>query len=431
MKKVLAILMLLISYVQIGFAVDLELTQGLNKALPIALIPFNHQNVKAANIISETIKKDLVTSGRFRFVAYDDDLQSPENVLQTDFSYWKLKGVNYLIVGSVATLPDKKWSVNFQLLDPVTKAHLMLSQSYKVDPKEARSLAHHISDLVYEQLTGEKGIFSTRIAYVVLKREKDKPPRYTLEIADYDGHEAETLLISSEPLMSPAWSPDGNRLAYVSFENKRSEVYVVNIETGERQRISSFPGINGAPKWSPNGKKLALVLSKSGEPKIYLYDFSSKKLTQLTHGMSIDTEPSFSPDGKRILFTSNRGGSPQLYELRLADLKVKRLTFEGDYNSSGAYSPVKDKVFLLHRSGHDFSVAVQSLKTGELTPLTFSKFDESPTVSPNGNFVLYSTQSKGRGVLRIVSIDGKVRLELPHKKGDVQNPAWSPQKAQS
>jgi TolB protein len=426
MKRFIFVLILAVAFLGECYAVDLELTQGLKKALPISIVPFKNLSQKRAAIISKIIKKDLLTTGLFRMVPFELEGKAPSNALQVDFSYWKSVGTNNLIVGEIAPLDDGRFSVSFQLLDPISKAHILLSKEYKVDSKDFRSLAHHISDLVYQQLTGEKGVFSTRIAYVLVARTPDKPVRYSLEIADYDGHAAVSLLVSSEPLMSPSWSPDSKKIAYVSFENKRAEIYVINIITGDRTRISSYPGINGAPKWSPDGRQLAIVLSKSGEPKIYLYQFDSKKLVQLTFGLSIDTEPYFSPDGKSLLFTSSRGGSPQIYEIALGSHHIKRVTFDGNYNTSASYLPSNDGILMLHKSEKHYNIAIQNLDSGELFPLTFSDFDESPSLSPNGQLILYATQLNGKGILRIVSTDGKIRLQLPHKKGDIQNPAWSP-----
>lgn len=412
----------LLGYIQLGYTLDLELTQGSKRALPIAVIPFS----KEGDEISLTVQHDLKNSGAFKLITTRDNTHQPHNALQTDFSYWKSLGANNLVVGDVKSLPNGQLSVAFQLLDPIGKSHIMISREYTIPKPQLRALAHHISDIVYQQLTGDKGIFSTRLAYISVERDDPAHPRYTLEVSDYDGKAAKSLLVSNQPIMSPSWSPDGERLAYVSFENKKAEIYVVNAVTGERQLITSYPGINGAPSWSPDGKQLALVLSKSGAPNIYLYRFNDKSLQQLTNGTSIDTEPRFSPDGKTILFTSNRGGSPQLYRLTLSTQKIVRLTYDGNYNASGVYTPDQKGIVLLHRSANAFAIALQDLSSGVTSPISFGKHDQSPSLAPNGRMVVYATSLKGKGRLKIASIDGQVQLSLPQRKADLKEPAWSP-----
>lgn len=425
-KKLGLLVSFLICMSTSSFAINLELTQGLRQALPIALVPFKNHFSDASKLISKIITQDLKNSGRFRFVDFDFKAHHPANALETNFPYWKRIGANNLIVGDIAPMERDKLSVAFQLLDPVGRAHIIVSREYKIDSKDARALAHHISDTIYQQLTGQKGIFSTRIAYVVVSRKANRPPRYALEIADYDGFDPKKLLVSSEPIMSPAWSPDAKKIAYVSFENKRSQIFIVDVRTGKRQLLTSFPGINGAPAWSPSGDKIAFVLSKSGSPKIYIYDLIHHHLAKVTSGISIDTEPSFSPDGQKLIFTSGRGGSPQIYSLDLNSKKISRLTFSGNYNASASFTPDSKHIVLLHRVGHRYVIASQSLNSGRVTQLTFSKFDESPSVAPNGKMILYATRQQGRGVIKIVSTDGQINLKLPHTGGHVQEPAWSP-----
>lgn len=408
----------------VSYAVDLELTQGQSKALPIAIVPFKGEVEQAA--ISSIIKSDLKNSGAFNFISFDAAHQ-PYNALTTQFPYWKSLGVNNLVVGEIKKT-GSQYSVFIQLLDPISKAHIMFSREYKVPANQLTPLAHHISDLIYLQLTGHKGIFSTRLAYIVVDRKQPAKPSYRLDIADYDGSNAQTLLVSHQPIMSPAWSPDGKYLAYVSFENKRSEIYMVDVATGQRQLISNFPGINGAPTWSQDGKKLAMVLSKSGHPKLYLYDFKTEQFKQLTHGSSIDTEPRFTADSSKLIFTSNRGGSPQIYQMNINNQQVKRLTFAGSYNASARQTSDQKNLVILHRGANKkFSISMQSLKQGTVTPVTFSRFDESPSIAPNDQMIVYASKYKGQGILRVASLNGNVNFKLPSQpNSDMQEPSWSP-----
>lgn len=424
MKKLIITFFFIFALLTSVYALDLELTRGTRASIPLAIVPFKGESTTLN--LSAQIEKDLNATGVFRFIDTAEIAQKPSNALNTNFSLWKRKGVNYLLVGDIKSVDGGKVSVAFQLLDPVTTAHILVSQEYTVSQKHLRALAHHISDLVFEQITGMKGVFSTKLAYVLVKRGQPSRGRYELMIADYDGANPKPLLISSEPIMSPSWSPGGKRIAFVSFENKRSEIYVVDIASGQRQRIANHPGINGAPSWSPDGSQLALVLSKTGEPKIYLYDLKSRQLQQKTFGLSIDTEPSFSPDGRRLVFTSSRGGSPQIYGLNLQTGAVKRLTYSGKYNSSAHYLPDMKRMVLLHRQDKKYQIAITDIDTQSVSPVTFSTFDESPSIAPNGQMIVYATKSKGRGLLRISSADGSIRLRLTHPEGDLQEPAWSP-----
>ena len=416
-------------------ALDLELTRGVIGAIPVAVNLFDgdRKDMTGSQSMTSVIASDLNHSGQFN--ASQLQLKTPSDISKVDLSKWQSRGVNDVLFGKITALSDKQFQVTIDLLNVFAKAQnassnpaqpVILSDSFTTNQAGLRQLSHHISDLVYEKLTGVKGIFSTKIAYILVQRTANQPTVYSLEIADQDGFNEQTLLRSYQPVMSPAWSPDGQKLAYVSFENKRAEIYIQDIKTGEREVVSQVPGINGAPAFSPDGARLALVLSKSGSPKIYVMDVNSGALTQITHGYAIDTEPTWSPDGQSILFTSSRGGNPQIYQYSFVNRAVSRLTFDGNYNARPRFLPDASGFVMMHRDKGLFGIGVQYLQNARLSVLTRSGKDESPSVSPNGKMVLYASSYAGRHVLAMVSIDGRVKLRLPAKQGSVQEPAWSP-----
>ncbi|KTC75574.1 TolB protein [Legionella birminghamensis] len=398
------------------FALDLELTQGINSALPIGINSFGENS--SAQELTAVINNDLRLSGQFKIISL-----SPMEM--NGAGAWKQAGADSVLTGRVNPIGSNRYDISFELLDTVSQNKLLLSKSFQVSANDIRPLAHHISDMVYEKLTGERGIFSTRIAYILVQRAGGRA-RYSLEVADADGFNPQSLLVSPEPIMSPSWSPDGRKIAYVSFEKRKAQIFIVSVDSGKRQLVTDFTGINGAPTWSPDGRQLAVVLSKSGSPKIYAIDLASGGMKQLTFGDSIDTEPRYSPDGRSLLFTSGRGGSPQVYKLSLADGSISRMTYDGNYNARATYTPDQKHLVMLHRESSKFNIGVQDTNNGQLNLLTFAPLDESPSVSPNGRLVLYATRYQDKGVLGVVSIDGRIRLRLPARQGDVQEPAWSP-----
>lgn len=417
LNRILAVVLMVFSAV--SSALDLELTQGINSALPIAINSFGMD--AGAQELTDVINNDLRLSGQFSIIPAPSGARDG----QAPVAVWRQAGADSLVTGRVVR-SGSRYDVSFDLLDAVAQGRVLMTKSYQVGAKDLRPLAHHISDMVYEKLTGERGVFSTRIVYVLVQRQGQRS-RYSLEIADADGFAPQSLLVSGEPIMSPSWSPDGRQIAYVSFEKKKAQIFIVSVETGKRQLVTSFNGINGAPAWSPDGRQLAVVLSKGGNPKIYTVDLSSGNMKQVTFGDAIDTEPRFSPDGRSLLFTSGRGGSPQVYKLALADGAVTRVTYDGNYNARAAYTPDQKHIVMLHREEDKrFNIGVQDVANGQITALTFSSLDESPSVSPNGRLILYATRHNDQGVLGIVSLDGRIRMRLPAREGDVQEPAWSP-----
>lgn len=434
MKILIRSLIFLIMFSSAYGALDLELTQGMAGAIPIAIAPFAGQdNPQDPNNIAAVVASDLSHSGRFK-VPDASSLQDPHDSQSVDYNYWQKQGMQDLVVGKVTPAGDR-YQVNFQLLDVYAgktrqsnndfQAPILLSQQFTVNKDGLRRLAHHISDLIYQQLTGDRGIFSTKIAYVLVERSGNQA-RYYLQVADQDGYDPQALLSSNEPIMSPAWSPDGRSLAYVSFEGGNDAIYVQNVATGARRLVSHFPGMNSAPAWSPDGRKLALVLTKTGYPKIYIMDLASGSLTQLTDGYSIDTEPDWAHDGKSIIFTSDRGGGPQIYQINLASHQTQRLTFNSNYNARATFTPDGNSIIMLTQNGSGYDIAMQDLQSGRVTLLTNSGNTQSPTLAPNGKIVAYSDLYDGSGILGMASTDGKVKLRIPSSSGEVQEPAWSP-----
>jgi len=401
-------------------ALDIEIFGGGATQIPIAIVPFAAEE-KLTQSITPVIAADLQRSGLFRMI--EPAGLTPHEPVEVVYSEWINRGAGALVIGSTATLPGGQVSLRVRLLD-VAKQVQLATYIETVPAGQLRAAAHRIADMIYEKLTGDVGVFSTRIAYVVKEGKK-----YALQVADADGFNAQSVIEYTEPIISPAWSPDGKQLAYVSFENKKPVVYVQTLATRTRKAVANFKGSNSAPAWSPDGKRLAVVLSLMGGSQIFLINADGGGLQRLSQSPGIDTEPSFSPDGQSIIFTSDRGGSPQIYRMQIggrASQTAERLTFEGSYNVSPHYSQDGKSFTFIHRNGDRFNVAIQDLTSRQVQLLTDSKFDESPSFAPNGRIVLYATEVKGRGILSAVSSDGKTRQQLSTQTGDAREPAWGP-----
>jgi TolB protein len=422
-----AITFLLLAFSQNLLArITIEITEGTEGTSPVAVVPFALQGV-AGQLppvdIAAVIEANLKRSGRFSTLPRNEMLSRPSSSIEVNFKDWRLLGSDHIVIGKVQLTSRDQYLVQVQLVD-VLREKQLAGFSYPVHKNAMRRLAHQISDVIYEKLTGEKGAFNTRIAYITSSG--GKKPTFQLYVADADGYNAQSILTSKDPVMSPSWSADGQKLSYVSFEDRRSQIYTQEVLTGKRQRISSFEGINGAPAWSPDGRRMAMTLSHKGNPDIYIYDIASRRFSQLTTNLAIDTEPAWSPDSSHILFTSDRGGKPQLYKIPVLGGKPVRVTYEGDYNARGIYSPDGKYIAMVHGRDKRYRIALLDVKTEQMTILTNGNLDESPSFAPNGRILLYATARGNTGVLSAVSVDGSSQHRLVSKDGDVREPAWSP-----
>lgn len=405
----------------------IEITRPGDDAVPIAVVPFGWEGSAAAPFdVAEVVAADLQRSGRFEPLKREDMIDRPSSGDQIRFQDWRYLRSDFIVVGKLTSEGADRYAAQFELYNVLTGQRLT-GQRLTASSGSMRAMAHRIADLVFEQLTGIRGAFSTRIAFISVA---GTPPQqeYRLVVADADGENQQVIARSSEPLMSPAWSPDGQSLAYVSFETKQSAIYVQQLRTGERTRVSARAGINGAPTWSPNGRMLALTLSrKDGDVDVYTLDLTSQLLTRVTFDPGIDTEPSFSADGNKLYFMSDRAGGPQVYEIDLKDpRRPARVTFDGNYNARPRVSPDGRQLAVVHSDRGNFRIAVVDLASKAVQVLTQGRQDESPSFAPNGATLIYATQERGRGVLATVSVDGRVQQRLTAASGDVREPAWSP-----
>jgi TolB protein len=405
-------------------ALTIEITQGLEGAVPIAVVPFASAGQPAPENVAQIIAADLARSGRFAPTAEQDLIARPSEVAEVRFQDWRTLGVDSLVIGRVDSQGGGQYRVQFRVFD-VFRGRQLTGYSLPASADNLRHVAHRIADIIYEKLTGEPGAFATRIAYVI-SESRNGQKQYQLQLADSDGYNPSTLLTSPQPLMSPSWSPDGRKLAYVSFEKGRASIFTQDIGTGQRSELASFTGINGAPSWSPDGRSMALTLSRDGNPEIYRLQLSDKKLTRLTKSAGIDTEPVFAPDGNSIVFTSDRGGSPQLYRMPVTGGRAQRVTFEGSYNASADFSPDGRSLALVHGEGGRYQIATLDLDSRLLRIVSDGRLDESPSYAPNGSMIIYATETGRRGVLAAVSSDGRFRQQFSLREGNVREPVWSP-----
>lgn len=396
---------------------EIEVSGGASNRIAVALVPFQGGNNLPTPALTEIIGNDLLRSGQIRLVDTSDGQQTYEPS-QINYAQWRSKGTDAMLVGQALNQPDGRIELRFRLMDVVKQTQLA-GLSLTVTPTQWRAAAHKIADVIYQKLTGQAGVFSSRIAYIT-KRGK----RFELIVADADGQNPHMVVRSGEPLISPVFSQDGQRIAYVSFEAKKPIVFVQSLRDGSRRAVAAFKGSNSAPAWSPDGTRLAVTLTRDNGSQIYLINADGSGLNRLTNSSAIDTEPTWSPDGRYIYFTSDRGGSPQIYRIAATGGDVKRVTFDGNYNVSPDISPDGKYMAFIQRDAGRFRVALMDLAAGQTHVLTDTAYDESPSFAPNGQLILYATVANGHGILGTVTLDGRTRARLSEDGSDAREPAW-------
>jgi TolB protein len=407
--------------------ITVEITKGGVARTPVAVVPFgwSGQSADMPLDIAEVIAADLQRSGRFAPIAEENMLQKPTTGAELDFDDWSFVKAEAVVVGRVTQTGDNAYSVSFQLFDVFRQEQLV---GYRIPASRGtmRIVAHRAADMIYEKLTGIKGVFATKVAFITAEQ-RQEGRTYRLVVADQDGANETVILQSSDPLMSPAWSPDSRRLAYVSFENDRSSVWVQTLRTGNRIQVSNKPGINGAPSFSPDGRQLVLTLGGiDGNLDIHVLDLSTRQTRRLTTHRAIDTEGSWSPDGRYIYFTSDRSGGPQVYRVPAAGGTAERVTFEGSYNARPRLSPDGKRLAMVHLDRGNYRIAVMNVKSKELLVVSAGQQDESPSFAPNSDTLIYATRQARNGVLETVTADGLIRQRVSSGQGDVREPVWSP-----
>ena len=400
-----------------GAVLSIEIIGAGEHQIPVALVPFGG-NEKIAQTINEVVTGDLQRSGLFRLV--DPTGKSPHEPAEVSYPDWQVRGAEALAIGMVAALPNGRIEARFRLLDAVKQTEL-LGEAVSAGEDQPRAIGHRIADLIYEKLTGDRGVFSTRIAYV-----NRVGRNYRLIVADSDGYNEQTVLAQNEPIMSPVWSPDGSHLAYVSFETGHAVVYVQSLYTRQRMVLADFRGSNSAPAWSPDGKQLAIVLTRDGSSQIYLISPDGGGLRRMTFSGAIDTEPNFSPDGQYLLFTSDRGGSAQIYRIPAGGGPAERMTFGEGTNFSPRCSPDGKGFVFAHLNNGGFYIAMQDFQTGQMSLLTEGGWEKKPSFAPNGKLILFASEGRGRGILATVSSDGRVKQRMYTQSGDAREPVWGP-----
>jgi len=408
---------------------NIEITRGVDNPIPVAVVPFKWDGANLLDEdIAQVISNNLEQVGEFRALSRANMLSLPSEEREVHYRDWRILAQQYLVVGKINQVPGGQMvQVQWEFFD-INRERKVLGEVLTGSMSQLRDIAHAISDVVYQEITGRRGAFSTKILYVSAEGPINTRT-YKLHIADYDGRRAQVLLESREPIMSPSWSPDGSQIAYVSFETDLPRIYIQDLATGQRRQITNFSGINSSPVWSPDGTKMAMVLSKDGSPDIYVMDMRTNELKQLTDHPRAETEPAWTTDSRSVIFTSDRTGQPQIYKVDANGGMPERLTFDCFYCAKGQFLP--DGVNLVHvrretRQDNSYGIAILNVQTNRIITLTDTALDESPSVAPNGSMIMFGTTANGRGVLDAVSIDGRVKFRLPSLQGDVREPSWSP-----
>ncbi len=433
MKKnsLLTVLLSLIFCAGVSAAeLNIEITRGVDNPIQIAVVPFSWQGDGfLEEDVAQIVANDLEQVGEFRALSRANMLSLPSQASEVYFRDWRILAQQYLLVGRIERTPGSQMvRVQYEFFD-INRESLLVGEVLTGSQTQLRDIGHEISNVIYEQVTGKRGAFTTEILYVTAEYVGQEEIIFRLEKSDYDGRRSQILVESREPIMSPAWSPDGSQIAYVSFESTLPRIYVQTLATGERRQITNFSGINSSPVWSPDGQKMAMVLSKDGSPDIYVMDLQTSALTKITDHPRAETEPSWSNDSRSVIFTSDRTGQPQIYRSDLNGGFPERLTFDCFYCAKAKFLP--DGVNLVHvrrdtQQDRNYSIALLNVETSRVITLTDTSLDESPSVAPNGSMIMYATKHNGRGVLDAVSIDGRVKFRLPSTQGDVREPSWSP-----
>ena len=414
-------------------SLTIDVTLWLDNATPISVVPFEWRGTgKEPLHMTDVVSGDLQRSGRFAPMAEKNMIELPHDGREVNYATWRNLKMKYLVVGKMQMLGNDSYQLQFQLMD-VDQGKQVIGHSFQATGSQLRRLSHHISDLIYEAITGERGAFDTYLAYITVLRDKKGKSTYQLAISDSDGYNEQILLTSHMPILHPAWSPDSKQLAYISYASGRPQIYVQNIYTKQTQQLTNFPGSSLSPAWSPNGRRMAMALSKDGNSEIYIMDLITRQLYRITNNYAIDVEPTWTPDGRNLIFMSDRGGRAQLYRVAVGDTgplgTPTRITFDGTENMRPDVSPNGKSLAMVNNTGGRYRIAVLDLETEQLSILSDGYLDDSPSFSPNGSMIIYSTQLDGKGVLAVVSADGHASQKLRFLQGEVRQPAWSPYKS--
>lgn len=409
---------------------NIEITRGVDNPIAIAVVPFAWQGDSLLNEdIAQIVANDLEQVGEFRALSRTNMLSLPRQASEVHFRDWRILAQQYLLVGKIESTPGSQLvRVQYEFFD-INREQILVGEVLTGSLTQLRDIAHEISNVIYQEVTGTRGAFTTEILYITAEYRTETDILFQLSKSDYDGRRSQVLVESREPIMSPSWSPDGSQIAYVSFESTLPRLYIQELATGARRQITNFSGINSSPVWSPDGRKMAMVLSKDGSPDIYVMDLQNSELTKITDHPRAETEPSWTLDSRSVIFTSDRTGQPQIYKVDLSGGFPERLTFDCFYCAKAQFLP--DGNNLVHvrrdtRQSSNYSIAILNVETSRVITLTDTSLDESPSVAPNGSMIMFATKHNGKGVLDAVSIDGRVKFRLPSTQGDVREPSWSP-----